>query len=432
MMTRPSDGASGSRALASLVRLGRDRVRPPTAAELEQGLGDLQARLAVGRARQERRARWSLVGAAVLLSTLVLLPIVMLARSAPKPSALTYQIQGGSVLEGGYLRATSAAGIRLAFNEGSEFVLTPGTRGRLRSADETGARVAIESGTAHFQITPSHDRRWWVEVGPFLVTVHGTAFTVSWDPKSERFELRLRRGRVAVSGPVSGTNLALRAGQRLSVDLARGEARITEDQREGARAEVGNAAAPVASSRATARAVGSADEPTGPVALASAGPAPTQRAKRERSWATDLASGNWDRILDDVERAGVGATLNSASSEELFAIADAARYRRRTELARAALLAQRRRFPGSARALFLLGRVEESRGGGMAQALAWYEKYLTEAPTGAYAAEAWGRKMTITSQVVGPTKARPIAEEYLRRFPQGSYAGSARAILRVP
>ena len=159
------------------------------------------------------------------------------------------------------------------------------------------------------------------------------------------------------------------------------------------------------------------------------------KVEGERRWADELASGHWDRILEDVERTGVEATLNGASSEDLFALADAARYRRRTDLARAALLAQRRRFPDSPRALdaiFLLGRVEESRGGGMARAIAWYDEYLARAPTGAYAAEALGRKMTVTSEIGGPAQARPIAEEYLRRFPHGSYAGSARALLRVP
>jgi len=148
-----------------------------------------------------------------------------------------------------------------------------------------------------------------------------------------------------------------------------------------------------------------------------------------------LASGHWDRILENVERDGVEATLNTATSEDLFALANAARYRRRAELARAALLAERRRFPDSPRALdavFLLGRVEESRQGGTARAIAWYEEYLARAPKGAYAAEALGRKMTLTRELGGPAQARPIAEEYLRRFPEGSYAGSARALRRVP
>jgi TolA-binding protein len=148
-----------------------------------------------------------------------------------------------------------------------------------------------------------------------------------------------------------------------------------------------------------------------------------------------LASGHWDRILEEVERTGVDAALNGASSEDLFALADAARYRRRTDLAREALLAERRRFPNSPRAidaLFLLGRVDEARGSGMARAIAWYDEYLVRAPTGSYAAEALGRKMIVTMEAGGAVQARAIAEEYLRRFPKGSYAGTARALIRVP
>jgi hypothetical protein len=434
-MTMTTDEPMGSPALASLTQLGRDGVQPPTTVEIDQGLDAIHARIAAGRVRRRRAARWSLVGAAAVVSTLAVVQVASLSGSrwfAPEPAALAYQVEGGSVLEGGYLRESGHAGIKLRFNEGSQLVLTPGTRGRLRAADNAGARVAIENGTAHFQVTHSSDRKWVVEVGPFLVTVTGTVFTVSWDPQGERFELRLRRGRVEVSGPVSAGNLALRAGQRLVVDLAKGETRIIEDQPERALAQGVDATKFPAATRSTSRAPGPADDTTGPTPSPSAGPSTVQKAKHERRWAEELASGNWDRILQDVEHAGVDATLNSASSEELFALADAARYRRRAELARAALLAQRRRFPGSPRALFLLGRVEESRGGGMARAIAWYDEYLARAPTGAYAAEALGRKMTITSKAGGPAKARPIAEEYLRRFPGGSYVASARAILRVP
>jgi hypothetical protein len=68
----------------------------------------------------------------------------------------------------------------------------------------------------------------------------------------------------------------------------------------------------------------------------------------------------------------------------------------------------------------------------LARAVAWYDEYLSLAPTGTYAAEALGRKMTLTSKLEGRLKARPIAAEYLRRFPNGSYAGSARALSRAP
>lgn len=144
-----------------------------------------------------------------------------------------------------------------------------------------------------------------------------------------------------------------------------------------------------------------------------------------------MARGDWDSILADVEQDGLEKTLRSATSRDLFALADAARYRRRTDWARAALMAQRERFPSSTRsvdAAFLLGRVEEATGSGRRQAVAWYDSYLSRAPNGSYAAEALGRKMILIKELEGALQARPIAEEYLRRFPNGSHAAAARAL----
>src|SRR5690606_3094629 len=79
-------------------------------------------------------------------------------------------------------------------------------------------------------------------------------------------------------------------------------------------------------------------------------PAPAQTARQadgaarhapktpaNRRWAQDLANGRWDAILADAERLGIAPTLSSASSEDLFALANAARYRRRSNLAHDAL-----------------------------------------------------------------------------------------------
>jgi TolA-binding protein len=171
------------------------------------------------------------------------------------------------------------------------------------------------------------------------------------------------------------------------------------------------------------------DPASSPSASASA------RPSSERSWKEAIATGQWDRILADVDRDGVATTLQTLSSEDLFAVADAARYRRRTDLARAALLEQRRRFPNSPRsldALFLLGRVEEVGTGGKRLAIQRYREYLARAPGGTYSAEALGRSMILTKEVDGAASARRIAEEYLQRFPNGSYAQAARALRQVP
>jgi TolA-binding protein len=104
-------------------------------------------------------------------------------------------------------------------------------------------------------------------------------------------------------------------------------------------------------------------------------------------------------------------------------------------LARAALLAERSRFPGSPSALdaaFLIGRLVESQQGEIGDAVKWYDTYLAGAPAGTYASEALGRKMMATEQLRGSVASESLAREYLRRFPKGPFAGAARALLLHP
>ena len=114
------------------------------------------------------------------------------------------------------------------------------------------------------------------------------------------------------------------------------------------------------------------------------------------------------------------------------ALADAARYARRSDLARRALIAKRQRFAGSGgarEAAFFLGRLAEDNGGG---ALEWYDRYLSESPRGAYASQALGRKMMLVYQQRGEAAAAPLARDYLGRYPAGPYASAARKIVAPP
>jgi len=423
-------------AAAELIRA---TARPMTPSQRVEGLQALTFRLGQRR-RAGRRSAWLALFAAGAAAAATLVVWRTTHRTGTADTgALAYRIDGGEIGDGGYVRAFGADGAVLSFSEGTSMRLLPGARGRLGRVDAHGARFAIEQGEAEVKVTPRPGARWLVDAGPFLITVRGTVFHASWDGASERLDVAMTKGLVSVTGPVAEGAVAVRAGQRLTVNVQTKEVLLRQLDG-GPAATTGPGEAPGAAAEAHGQGRGTATGavPSGAGAAnnrprtMSSGPA---AATSSGSWAAALNAGDFDGILQDADRRGLDASLVRVPATELAALADAARYRRRDELARRALLAERSRFPRSARArdaAFLLGRLEETSPGGGARALEWYDRYLEEAPLGAYASEALGRKMTATVRVQGPRAAREVATTYLRRFPGGSYAASARALLAAP
>jgi hypothetical protein len=420
--------------LTELARNARGQVPAPGPVELDTKWAVVSTRIAAQKARRRTMVRLSMAGvvAAAVVAVWGLPRLGHLPGLSTTQASLSYNVEGGSVVDGGYLRESGSDAIKLHFTEGTEFVLTPGTRARLQTVTNSGARIAIEHGTASFQVTPRSEAKWQVDIGPFLVTVKGTAFTVSWDAVNERFDLKLRHGEVSVTGPVSSGEISVKAGQRLVVNLPKKETVITEEDNGEAEGWPGAPHAKSPSEQPTPL----TDRPTGRnPTLPTARRTVDAKSGAGRGWVEAVAAGKWDRVLAEVDRVGVKETLARASSDDLLALADAARYRRRAGLARAALLAERNRFPGSPSALdaaFLLGRLEESQQGEIRVAVRWYDTYLSGAPTGTYAPEALGRKMMASKELSGASAAQSLAREYLRRFPAGPYAGAARALLLHP
>jgi hypothetical protein len=155
----------------------------------------------------------------------------------------------------------------------------------------------------------------------------------------------------------------------------------------------------------------------------------TSNQRQELGWAKSVAQGNFNTVLEEAEKRGVANTLATASLGELQALADAARYGRRTALARRVLLAERSRFPGSRAAVeaaFFLGRIVEDEGG---NAIEWYDRYLAESGNGSYASQALGRKMMLVYGRKGAAQTQNLAEDYLSRYSSGPYAAAAKKIL---
>lgn len=420
-MTRPEDDREqlGPEA-AALLGLAQRSFGEMTSAQHARGLAGLRARRAedVRRSMRWRLAFGTLGAAAAVAGAWIALP--RLFEAAPTLSGpLGYQVERAAIADDGTIRPTPDAEPALKFEDGTVIELARGTVGRLAKVDGRGARVSIANGTARVNVVPKPKAEWLIDAGPFLITVHGTVFTAAWNEADARLEVRLSRGLVSVSGPVASGPVAVRAGQRLTISLRDAQVLLRKlddgPEDEGETFEGGAGDPPLAPARAT--------EPLPP--------RPARALRSGRNWAAALSAGDFDAVLADAEK-DLGRSLATRSSDDLAALADAARYRRHDDVARRALHAQRRRFSGSARAAdaaFFLGRLDENAGGpGLGRALRWYDRYLAEAPNGSYAAEALGRKMVAVRELEGVEAARDIAAEYARRFPRGSYAGTARAI----
>ena len=173
-------------------------------------------------------------------------------------------------------------------------------------------------------------------------------------------------------------------------------------------------------------------KPAAPAAAARGLAHRDSKSADDASWQSLVAAGHYGDGLRAAERAGFARVCRSANDVELLALADAARLSGRTARAVEALLALRQRFPGSpsaATGAFALGRLAFERRAAYGEAARWFGTYLDEQPAGPLMGDAVGRLMEARHRAGERAAARRDAERYLLRFPEGPYAGTARAIL---
>ena len=154
---------------------------------------------------------------------------------------------------------------------------------------------------------------------------------------------------------------------------------------------------------------------------------------KQESWQSLVSKGRFQSVVEAAETRGIDNCLQSCSVADIRALADAARYTGHSNIAERSLLAIRQRAPAGGQrsaAAFLLGRTSESRGQAAA-ASNWYDNYLAESPNGEFAADALAGKMRVTRQSQGNAAAKPIAMQYLQRYPNGVHADTARKIAEI-
>jgi hypothetical protein len=394
---------------AELVGLAQRELHGDTVLSDDAGFARLQARML--RAPETRSRGW-LAGVVALGSAAALAAVLLLAQ--PPAARLTFEVAGGAVGANGLVVGQEHTRIR--FSDGSEATLSKGAEAQISNVTERGADVLLTHGNMRVHIAKKPQASWKVAAGPYDVRVTGTAFDVSWSKQAQAFDLRMETGAVIVTGPLALAGIPLRAGQHMFGGVAEG--RLTVE---------GGEAAP-SPAPAVARTLEPRPEPSAvPAPLVPSSTAPRVNGEAH-AWTRQVAQGHFNAVLDEAEQRGLDRTLAGGSLEELAALADAARYAGRSAVAKRVLLAERQRFPSSSQArdaAFFLGRIAEDGGGG---AVEWYERYVSENPRGAYASQAFGRKMMLLYKQRGPSAAKPVAAEYLARYPNGPYAAAARKI----
>ena len=394
---------------AQLVDLAQRELHGDSALSDEAGFARL-------RARMERPARsWARgwVAGVVVFGSAAALAGALLFTHTRAPH-ITFEVARGALGANGHV--VGHDGTRIRFSDGSEASLANGAEAQVENLTEHGADVVLTRGSMRVHIAKKPQAAWKVAAGPYDVRVTGTAFDVSWSNQAQAFDLRMETGAVIVTGPLAVAGIPLRAGQHMFGGVAEG--RLTVE---------GGATTPSVAP-AVAALEPRAGEPPAAVPAALAPSSATPHPSEAHAWTREVAQGHFNAVLDEAEQRGLDRTLGTGSLEELAALADAARYAGRSPVAKRVLLAERQRFPnsGAARdAAFFLGRIAEDSGGG---AIEWYERYVSESPSGAYASQAFGRKMMLLYKQRGAGAAKPIAVEYLSRYPNGPYAAAARKL----
>lgn len=354
--------------------------------------------------------------------------VVTLFFAWPRERALAFSVGAdapGAV--GQWVAPESAAPTAVRFSEGTVVTVAEGARLRVTETTAQGATLLIERGAIHAAIVHrSADTRWSVQAGPFVVRVTGTAFDARWDPASETFELTMLEGSVMVSGPRLPSERVVVAGEQLTVSQSRMELRAGASATPTTLAP----AALTATAEPPATAAPAAPDASGTAAPALSGaPAPSasSSAAPEASWRTLARSGKYKDAMEAAEAAGFSAEVARGSAADLQALADAARFAGRPARAKEALLSLRRRFGARGSSAFLLGKIAADQLGSPGEAVTWFETYLQEESGGGLAEQALGRIIEIRKR--DPGAARPAAERYLARYPNGAYAALARSIV---
>ncbi len=146
------------------------------------------------------------------------------------PQPISFALDGGVMADDGALRGGAAGDRRpiVRFSDGTQLELGEGARAHVASLTKHGATVSLDEGKVRARVVHWQGARWLFDAGPFVVTVTGTDFALSWTPDEQRLNLRIEQGSVEVGGPIFDQPILLWSGKWLTLRLRQREVLIRD------------------------------------------------------------------------------------------------------------------------------------------------------------------------------------------------------------
>ena len=445
-MRRPLSDTEKQHLVDVVAQATRDGLSKVSSAELDAGWQKLEQSLSAGKYPSVPIVRrnvtpWyfrGIVFVSMILGVGIAADWMRYQREMAPLAPLHFVLEGTSVGAEQSIEAPADAPAQLVFSDRSRVSLAPNAKIAVLAMDSHGARVALASGDLEVSVERREGSSWRFDAGPFTAAVKGTTFHLGFEAARGRLALQIHEGVVEVRGPSQDRRLTLRAGESIELfATAPAAERQAPDAVSGKLAMLGQPqpglATPSGAPTAELLPLPTPARPSLHRARTRGGDSFAESQPGE-SWSSLIARGEFAAVVKDAEDRGLDVTLARASAAELTLLADAARYTRRYDVARQALLRVRERFPGSSRsseAAFFLGRLAETGPTSAQAALTWYETYLRESAQGSYAGEALGREIALFSRS-NRVRARAAARQYLERFPRGAQADLARSLVESP
>jgi transmembrane sensor len=307
-----------------------------------------------------------------------LAPAQPLASVVPAAALAPIALAGGSALPTAWT-ADSPAPLVVPLDDGSRLELAPQAHVKTGKGAPDRVELALESGRATFDVKPNGPRAWVIDVGPVVVKVLGTRFTVA--RSGNVVEVTVERGKVQVTG--EGLTRVLGAGEGFTSGMKDANANANVDPKADAEA--------TANADADARV--KADEKAKTVAAT-----PVRARALAPASASALASDPMTRA-DTLRRSGKSSDAVAVLRE----VVDAARD------GRAPLAA------------FTIGKIHAEDLRDPAGAAPWFERAITLGLPSGLDEEAQARAVECFARAGSRADTARAAKRYEARFPEGRH-----------